>query len=74
MNAMFHIRSKHSRDSNPEHRLQNRGSAFYSYVSITSGETCYIPTKASGYVHERALMSVWLLNRTVGRLVPFLAT
>lgn len=30
---------------------------------------CYIPTKASGYV-----ICVWLINRTVRSLVPFLST
>jgi hypothetical protein len=34
----------------------------------------YIPTKASGYLCDSADVSVWLINRTVLFLVPFLAT
>jgi hypothetical protein len=34
----------------------------------------YTSTKASGYLHEKADVCVWLLNGIVGQLVPFLAT
>jgi hypothetical protein len=33
----------------------------------------YIPTKASGYLHESTDVSFWPLNRMVGPLVQFLA-
>jgi hypothetical protein len=34
----------------------------------------YIPTRASGYLHGSADVGVWLINRMVGLLVPFLTT
>lgn len=34
----------------------------------------FFPTKSSGYPREGVGVSVWLVNRMVGSLVPLLAT